>query len=49
MDIRIAGYRVLYSKSIAGKGVATLTSWFGTDIEITEKECCTAKVLQAGE
>ena len=37
MDIGIAGYRALYSKSIPGRGVATLTSWFGTDIEITGK------------
>ena len=28
-------YRVLYSKSIAGRSVARLLSWLGTDIEIT--------------
>ena len=27
MDIEITGYRVLYSKSIAGRGVAGLISW----------------------
>ena len=29
-DIEITGYRMLYSKSIAGRGVAGLISWFGT-------------------
>ena len=30
MDIEITGYRVLYSKSIAGRGIAGLISWLGT-------------------
>ena len=30
VDIEITGYRVLYSKSIAGRGVARLISWLGT-------------------
>ena len=30
VDIEITGYRALYSKSIAGRGVARLTSWLGT-------------------
>ena len=30
VDIKITGYRVLYSKSIAGRGVARLLSWVGT-------------------
>ena len=30
MDIEITGYRALYSKSIAGRGVARLISWLGT-------------------
>ena len=30
VDIKITGYRALYSKSIAGRGVATLISWLGT-------------------
>ena len=30
MDIEITGYRVLFSESIAGRGVARLTSWLGT-------------------
>ena len=31
MDIEITGCRVLYSnESIAGRGVASLISWFGT-------------------
>ena len=30
VDIEITGYRALYSKSIAGKGVARLISWLGT-------------------
>ena len=29
VDIEITGYRVLYSKSIAGRGVARLISWSG--------------------
>ena len=29
VDIEITGCRVLYSKSIAGKGIATLISWLG--------------------
>ena len=31
VDIKITGYRALYSKSIAGKGVARLISWLGTE------------------
>ena len=30
VDIKITGYRALYSKSIAGRGVARLISWLGT-------------------
>ena len=30
MDIEITEYRVLCSESIAGRGIATLISWFGT-------------------
>ena len=30
MDIEITGYRALYSKSIAGRGVAGLISWLTT-------------------
>ena len=30
VDIEINGYRVLYSKSIAGRGIAGLISWLGT-------------------
>ena len=30
VDIEITGYRVLYSKSIAYRGIATLISWSGT-------------------
>ena len=30
VEIEITGYRVLYSKSIAGRDVARLTSWLGT-------------------
>ena len=30
MDFEITTYRVLYSKSIAGRGVARLISWLGT-------------------
>ena len=30
VDIKITGYRVLYSKGIAGRGVARLISWLGT-------------------
>ena len=30
VDIKITGYRTLYSKSIAGRGVARLISWLGT-------------------
>ena len=30
VDIEITGYRALYSKSIAGRGVARLISWLGT-------------------
>ena len=30
MDIEITGYKVLFSESIAGRGVARLTSWLGT-------------------
>ena len=30
VDIEIIGYRALYSKSIAGRGVATLISQLGT-------------------
>ena len=30
MDIEITGYRVLYSESIAGRGIAMLISWLGT-------------------
>ena len=30
VNIEITGYRVLYSKSIAGRGVAGLISWLGT-------------------
>ena len=30
MVIEITGYRALYSKSIAGRGVARLISWLGT-------------------
>ena len=30
VDIKITGYRGLYSKSIAGRGVARLISWIGT-------------------
>ena len=30
VDIEITGYRVLYSKSIAGRGIARLISWLGT-------------------
>ena len=30
VDIEITGYRVLYSKSIAGRGVARLISWLST-------------------
>ena len=30
VDIEITGYRVLYGKSIAGRGVARLISWFDT-------------------
>ena len=29
-DIEITGYRAIYSKSIAGRGIATLISWLGT-------------------
>ena len=29
-DIKIVGYRVLYSKSIAGRGIDRLISWWGT-------------------
>ena len=30
VDIEITGYRALYSKSIAGRGVAGLINWLGT-------------------
>ena len=30
VDIEITGYRALYSKNIAGRGVARLISWLGT-------------------
>ena len=30
VDIEITGHRALYSKSIAGRGVARLISWLGT-------------------
>ena len=30
VDIKITGYRVLYSKSIAGRGIARCISWLGT-------------------
>ena len=30
VDIEITGCRALYSKGIAGRGVARLISWFGT-------------------
>ena len=30
VDIEITGYRVLYSKSIAGRSIAILISWSGT-------------------
>ena len=30
VDIEITGYRVLYNKSIAGRGIARLISWLGT-------------------
>ena len=30
VDIKITGYRVLYSKSIVGRGVVGLISWLGT-------------------
>ena len=30
VDIEITGYRALYSKSIAGRGIARLKSWLGT-------------------
>ena len=30
VDIEITGYRALYSKSIAGSGVARFISWLGT-------------------
>ena len=30
VDIEITGYKALYSKSIAGRGVAGLISWLGT-------------------
>ena len=30
VDIKITGYRVLYSKSIAGRGIAIFISWSGT-------------------
>ena len=30
MDIEIIGYRVLYSKSIAGRGIARFIRWLGT-------------------
>ena len=29
-DIEITGYRAIYSKSIAGRGIARLISWLGT-------------------
>ena len=35
VDIEITGYRVLYSKSIAGRGVARLISWLGTAMQFT--------------
>ena len=30
VDIEITGYRALYSKNIAGRGIARLISWLGT-------------------
>ena len=30
VDIEITGYRVLYSKSITGRGIARFISWSGT-------------------
>ena len=30
VDIEITGYRALYSKNIAGRGVARIISWLGT-------------------
>ena len=30
VDIEITGYRMLYSESISGRGVARLISWLGT-------------------
>ena len=30
MDIEITGYKVLYSESVAGKGITILISWLGT-------------------
>ena len=30
MGIEITGYRVLYNKSIAGRGIARFISWLGT-------------------
>ena len=30
VDIEITGYRVLYSKSIADRGIARLIGWLGT-------------------
>ena len=30
VDIEITGYSVLYSKSIAGRGIASLISWLDT-------------------
>ena len=35
VNIEITGYRALYSKSIAGRGVARLVSWLGTQGQLT--------------
>ena len=34
MDIKITGHRVLYSKSIAGRGITSLTSWLVTAMPV---------------
>ena len=39
VDIEITGYRALYSKRIAGRGVARLISWLGTALTAGPVDC----------
>ena len=35
VDFKITGYRAIYSKSIAGRGIARLIRWLGTAGPVT--------------